>query len=77
MIDRFAEDQKGKLKKILDRAGKDEEILALILSGNRINNPGKQTPDSNPDICLILTEELREKNVPNSSSPPYPPLKRL
>ncbi len=46
--------QKQKLGKILSKAKSDEDILAVILYGSRVNDSREETRDSDLDICLVL-----------------------
>lgn len=41
-----------KLKKLIDKATQDEEILAVILFGSHAR--GEATPASDIDVCLVL-----------------------
>lgn len=53
--------QKQKLEKILNKAKSDEDILAVMLYGSRVNEDRKQTSDSDLDICLILDQDKTRK----------------
>lgn len=54
--------QKQKLEKILSQAKSDEDILAVILYGSRVNDSREETQDSDLDICLVLKEKGGAKN---------------
>ncbi len=53
--------QKQKLGKILSKAKSDEDILAVILYGSRVNDSREETRDSDLDICLVLGGKNEEK----------------
>lgn len=53
--------QKQKLGKILRKAKSDEDILAVILYGSRVNDSREETRDSDLDICLVLEGKNEEK----------------
>ena len=52
--------QERKLEKILNKAQKDEDILAVLVYGSRVKEKQKVTPDSDLDICLVLSEKNKE-----------------
>lgn len=46
--------QQKRLNKILSLAREDEDLLAVMTYGSRINKSKKETPKSDLDICLLL-----------------------
>lgn len=54
--------QKQKLGKILSKAKSDEDILAVILYGSRVNDSREETQNSDLDICLVLKEKSEAKD---------------
>lgn len=49
----ITESQRRKLDRLLAKAEKDTEVLAVILYGSRISGKKEETPDSDLDICLV------------------------
>ncbi len=54
--------QKHKLEKILTKAREDEDILAVILYGSRVDDSREETQDSDLDICLVLERKGEVKD---------------
>lgn len=57
----LTEQQNQKLGKILTKAKSDEDILAVILYGSRVNDSREETQNSDLDICLVFKEKGEAK----------------
>jgi len=60
--------QKSKLKKVLQQAKVDDEILGVFLYGSRVSQPENVSPKSDLDICLVLKSTGKGTNHNHDSS---------
>ncbi|MFW6160751.1 MAG: type VII toxin-antitoxin system MntA family adenylyltransferase antitoxin [Acidobacteriota bacterium] len=52
--------KKIELDKLIEKAGRDKDILAVLLFGSSVRE--KETSKSDVDICLIMTPETQASN---------------
>ena len=55
------------LRRLVDRAARDGEVLAVILFGSRAR--GDAGPGSDIDVCLVLAPDMSSRETAPSDNP--------